>query len=154
MAILDALPGLAASVTVVVKELTEYESHQEELEEPSANITISRYVESISDCVFAIKLEISPLFRFDCPRLEFQVFIDGKHVTGILCGSHLLKHGHWITKVSGMTIQLPNGREGKRDFRFASVKTSNKHLRNPARYRSNTRPQSIMPMMCESRVTG
>lgn len=126
MAIHDALPGIVVSVSVARNQLKEYEREreQEELGAPLAGCTISRYIESTSDSEFAINLEISPLFQFDCPTLQFDIYVDGQFILSPVCGVEHLTYGRWAMTVTGLPVKLSDGSEAERRFKFASIKTS------------------------------
>jgi len=129
MAILDALPGVAVSVSAAGMELTEFEDNQKNMEGPLASKTVQKCLESVSGSEFAINLKVSSSFVFDCPNIVFRVFVDGKFIVGKYCGRWKAPDSHWTSTVSGIYSVLPDGSDGLRKFKFNSIKKSNHRLK-------------------------
>jgi hypothetical protein len=125
MAILDALPGVAVSISVAGMELTEFEDNQGNMEGPLAGKTVQRCLASVSGSEFAINLKVSSSFVFDCPNIVFRVFVDGEFIVGKYCERWKILDSHWTSTVPGIYSVLPDGSDGLRKFKFNSVKTSN-----------------------------
>ncbi|KAI0971866.1 hypothetical protein F4678DRAFT_461233 [Xylaria arbuscula] len=81
MAILDDAPGIEVTVQIAGKDATEYEAGDEEskpLTEPT-HPTVTKYIESVDDAEFAIKLAASRKYAWGYKKhvLTYEVFIDG-----------------------------------------------------------------------------
>ena len=91
IAILDALPGIEITIctegdptrvydtenAVVTHKDAAVASHQQ-------NVTVTKYIESVTDQVFTIELEVQGLFKLDSPALAFEVYGDGNWIkTGL-----------------------------------------------------------------------
>ncbi|PMD61670.1 uncharacterized protein K444DRAFT_628688 [Hyaloscypha bicolor E] len=86
MAILDSIPGLEVFVCVDDKPLAEYDDDDDgegevehtQVAEYQAARTVSKFVESVSDKEFSIRLNLETSFVMDCASLIFPINIDGK----------------------------------------------------------------------------
>ncbi|CAL3973604.1 unnamed protein product [Diplocarpon coronariae] len=86
MAILEPSPGLEATVCVEDTPAKEY-SDDEVSQFLSGNsgewqsaLTVSKYIESVSEKQFHAELEIHEAFNFGWPNLSYRLFVDGKRV--------------------------------------------------------------------------
>lgn len=80
MAINEALPGVEITITVAGQPLQEYTEADVD-EEPG---TVTRYIEATSGQVFEIKVKVDRNAVLKGSHLEFQFYVDGKWIDGVL----------------------------------------------------------------------
>ena len=138
MAIFPFVPGIAASIICngsVLEELQDPHDIQVDHEDPEIKEhqqlrTVSRYIESIEDAFFSIKLNVTPQYKMmDVAKLGFHIKVDGNEVKPEpICARPVLKRqkGRWEGVVSGvregiikrvMTCDL-------KKFKFSKITTS------------------------------
>ncbi len=84
MAVLDGLPGLEVLVCMDGQPLEEYDDDEEEaiadtpIAEHQAAKTISKFVESVSEKEFSIRILLRSPFVMDYDSLKSPIYIDGK----------------------------------------------------------------------------
>ena len=140
MAVLDDLPGLGVSICIDGQPVEEYNDDEEEevaetpIAEYQAAKTISKFVESISDKEFSIRIALESPFVMDYDSLLCPIHIDGKwrnepvlqkvdHPISIQ-GSRVVSR---ITRtVAGVKDVAPGNLENEfvRNFKFAKIDIS------------------------------
>ena len=131
MAVLNKVPGLSATIHVDGKQAVEYDD-DEEGETPAegdkkAAVTITRYIESISDAEYSVNIEVERAFIFNCPALEYRLKIDGKIISALVVKKssrdfYLNLEQPMNTSFLGITSKQVSGRgDILSRFRFAKI---------------------------------
>lgn len=133
MAILPSIPGIEVQVYIDGKPAKEHsdevgleeKNFENEASKYRAGVTIAKYVESISDKTFALKLSVNSPYDFgiDGEILQFAVLVDGKKVRAplVLKSKYFKEHG-WSKLIEGIRTQEDASVIQK--FRFASINIS------------------------------
>jgi hypothetical protein len=140
MAVLDAVPGLDVSICIDDQQLEEYsEDEEEEVEETpiaeyQAAKTVRKYVESVSDKEFEVRIVLGTSFvlNYDCvlapntidsKRVPEPVIVKSHH-SHLMRGSRILSDV--VRKVDGVTRPASGANEQVllQKFRFAKIDTS------------------------------
>lgn len=84
MAILDALPGVEVTVLVSNRQAVEYDADDEQQQSLAKHAcpTSTKFIESIDDATFSIKLVPGRSYSqgYKKHALWFRVYIDGQHI--------------------------------------------------------------------------
>jgi hypothetical protein len=134
MAILDTLPYIKSRIYVDGQPLEKFDDNEDEEHDvgPAAEYrsarTMTKYIESISDKEYAVKLDIDALHQHDSPSLLHRINIDGKQLaTNVLSVSKTSKgYGRPRAKIStidGQKVQDSVGRGTLRKFKFSKIGT-------------------------------
>jgi hypothetical protein len=125
MAILTSLPGITATVLIdgaVAPEIPDPDEIQVSHKNPrvahhQTNVTVSRYIQCVTDEPFSIKLKVEPPYRIDCPKLGFEIKVDGKAAWTATAARPRLResNGKWEIEIEGV-------KEGK-GIRFVEIAT-------------------------------
>ena len=118
-------PGIECGIIAQGEPLQEHKVSIEESTDPKdASLeeatTVTRFIESISDEAFKIKITVKDSHKLDCPALWFCAFIDGERVNGpVLTKQEFALLSEWWEYVDGATV-------GKsiRPFLFSKIATS------------------------------
>ncbi|KAL3425108.1 hypothetical protein PVAG01_04389 [Phlyctema vagabunda] len=130
MAVLDEVPGVKVQLLIKGRPVKEYENKHEQLKddddlqvcEPAP--TITRYVESVTDEEFAIKVAIRKPYKMDCPALACDILMDGVTVrTRVLRKSRYETDGELKDCTIG-TLHKYGENFYLKKFKFAEIKTS------------------------------
>jgi hypothetical protein len=142
MAILDSIPGLEVFVCVDDKPLAEYDDDDDgegevehtQVAEYQAARTVSKFVESVSDKEFSIRLNLETSFVMDCASLIFPINIDGKPCwEPVLAKSRFPQSVQGSRVLSRVTINAQGvravapgieGQEFLQKFKFSKIDTS------------------------------
>jgi hypothetical protein len=140
MAVLDAIPGLKVFICIDGKPLEEYDDDEEEevevtpIAEYQAAKTVRKYVESISDTEFSIKIMLETPFVMDYESLMAPIAIDGKHMLETVIVKERypinIRESRVVSAVSrivpGIGIRAPGNEEHEllQKFKFAKIDTS------------------------------
>lgn len=123
------------------KPLKEYDNDEEEEMKPGldpevmkyqAARTVTKYIESVSDQEFSIRLTLEPPFKMDCACLSIRIYIDGRNLITPLIQKSILKFSgdcvatKFQRSIEGMQVEAPGnaGRELLKKFKFAKIETS------------------------------
>lgn len=131
MAVLQSLPGIEVFVCVKGEALEEYDDDEAQADVESgetnqyqASKTVSKYIESVTDQEFAIKLLVGNPYYFDCGSLGFSIRVDGRKVRSpLLRRDEYSSVNGWSQDVRG--IRAEEGEKSLiRPFKFAEIKKS------------------------------
>jgi len=107
MAILDSIPGLEVFVCVDDEPLQEYDDdgddegeveHTQFAEYQGAR-TVGKFVESVSDKEFSIRINLETSYVMDCASLLFPIHIDGKR-----CWEPVLAKTYYAHSIQGSRV--------------------------------------------------
>ena len=132
MAIHGDLEGIEVTICIDGQPVTEYETDNDEIEHSQplvklhqANVTVTNYIEAITNKEFSIKVEIRPPYKFDCPTLTFQIMIDGNHIyTNSIRSSQLETTGAYAGAAQGLFSGTPGETGLLNKFKFSKIVTS------------------------------
>jgi hypothetical protein len=134
MAIHPALPGVEVAICIDGKEAKEYDTENDEVHHEERRIathqekvTTTKYIESIADKEFTIKLAAQKNARFNNPRaaLSFEVYVDNEFIGGRLLDKEAFPRGKnkWSEVVKGPDVKAGKGYVVKA-LKFAKIRTS------------------------------
>jgi hypothetical protein len=91
MAVHEDIPDIEASICVGGQPLQEYDTENDEVNHDNHAVklhqsiwTTTKYVESQTDKEFTIKLALKDPYTMDCPRILFNVAVDGQIVNSVV----------------------------------------------------------------------
>jgi hypothetical protein len=107
MAILDSIPGLEVFVCVDGEPLEEYDDDDDgkgevehtQFAEYQGARTVGKFVESVSDKEFSIRINLETSYVMDCASLLFPIYIDGKR-----CFEAVLAKSYYSQSVQGSRV--------------------------------------------------
>jgi len=131
MAIHEDLPGIKVTVEVDGASLPEYRDAENEIQHDNPSVrlhqagcTVINYVESVTGKCFSIKAEMGSEYKWDCPYLGFETYLDGVKVYELLGQRPVGKNKSVTVKILG-TMSGSSGQAGiLRRFKFAEIHTS------------------------------
>jgi hypothetical protein len=94
-----------------------------------ASRTVTKYIESVSDMEFAIKLSVNSPYEFDvgCDLLCFDIYVDGRKVRApLLFKTNYTSKNGWSQVINGVRKEKGFNSMTQK-FKFASIKTSESH---------------------------
>ncbi|KAE9368742.1 hypothetical protein N431DRAFT_494137 [Stipitochalara longipes BDJ] len=140
MAVLDTLRGLDVSICIDGQPLKEYDDDEEEevqetpVAEYQAARTVRKYVESVSDKEFEVKIVLGTSFVMDYDCIMAPITIDGKRMIETVIvkarQGHIVRGSRFLSQVTrtvrGVTRPAPgaNEQEFLRKFRFEKIGTT------------------------------
>jgi hypothetical protein len=142
MAILDSIPGLEVFVCVDGEPLEEYDDDDDgkgevehtQVAEYQAARTVGKFVESVSDKEFSIRINLQTSFVMDCASLLFAIGIDRKYrLVPVLAKSDFpqsVQGSRVLSRVTRYIQGVPavaqgiEERESLHKFKFSKIDTS------------------------------
>lgn len=122
MAVLNTPPGVRVWITASKEDLKDYNDLDEDPVRPLADKMVVSYIEAVSSMSFAVNLELSSPFVFDCKSIAFLVEVDGMEVEIVLCKRTDFR-GKCTSVVEGVIVALPDSNLGISKFYFVKIKT-------------------------------
>jgi hypothetical protein len=130
IAVHDDIESIGVAVRMNGQDIREYETENDDSTHDVAAVrdhedrwTVTKYIESVTDANFSIKLLVHPEYHATSPKLGFNVWVDGVVVRELHVAEQHFKTSTWQYEIDGAISMQRSGNSALHKFKFSKIET-------------------------------